>query len=65
VTGKLEGPDKPEPTPIGDDQSFWQALAEMGFLPVPGGKRRIIRRDRPSNPLTLWKKSGKRDRDGT
>jgi hypothetical protein len=65
VTGKLERPDKPEPTPIGDDQSFGEALKKMGFLPVPGAKRRIIRQERPSNPLSNWKKTRERNRDGT
>jgi hypothetical protein len=65
VTGKPERPDKPEPTPTGNDQSFGKALEEMGFLPVPGAKRRIIRQERPSNPLTHWKKAREWSRDGT
>ena len=62
---KLERPEKAEPALAADGQSFGEALEEMGFLPVPGAKRRLIRRERPSNPLTRWKKSGEREREGT
>lgn len=61
MAGKLERPEKPEPAPIGNDQSFGEALEDMGFLPVPGARRRLIRQERQSKPLTRWKKSGKRE----
>jgi hypothetical protein len=56
VAGKPGRPEKPEPAPVGKDQSFGEALEEMGFLPVPGAKRRIIREGPPSKPLTRWNK---------
>ncbi|WP_457094141.1 hypothetical protein [Microvirga sp. P5_D2] len=61
MAGKLERPEKPESAPIEKDQSFGEALEEMGFLPVPGAKRRLIRQERPSKPLTRWKEPGKRE----
>lgn len=65
MAGKRETPEKPKPAPGGDDQSFGEALEQMGFLPVPGAKRLIIRQERPSKPLTRWNKSRVRGCDGT
>lgn len=61
MAGKPERPQKPECPPAGNDQSFGEALEEMGFLPVPGARRRLIRRERPSKPLARWKEDGKRE----
>jgi hypothetical protein len=60
VARKLEGPEKPEPAPVGDAKTCGEALKEMGFLPVPRAKR-VIRRDPPLNRLTRWNKSTERD----
>ena len=65
MAGKLERPETSEPTPTEGDKSFGEALEEMGFLPVPGAKRRTNRRDRPSNLLTHWNRARERSRDGT
>jgi hypothetical protein len=56
VAGKTEKPEKPEPTPVTEAKTFGEALEEMGFLPVPGAKRRIIRQGPPTNPLMHWRK---------
>lgn len=64
MSAKPERPEKQECAPARNDQSFGEALDEMGFLPVPGSKRRLIRQERPSKPLTRWKKSWERGRDG-
>jgi hypothetical protein len=42
VTGKADKPEKPEPTPGTQGQSFGDALAEMGFLPLDNPPRRLI-----------------------
>jgi hypothetical protein len=65
VAGKRERPEKPEPAQVEDAKTFGEALKEMGFLSVDRAKRVIIRQGPPRNPLTHWKKSGERDRDGT
>ena len=55
--------DKPEPRPTDEpradetDQSFGEALREMGFLPVDPPRRMTMRRDRPSNRLKHWRKA--------
>ncbi len=58
MAGKLGRPETSEPTPTEGDKSFGEALKEMGFLPMPGAKWRIIRQGSPINPLTLEKGAG-------
>ena len=65
MAGKLERPETSEPTLTEGDKSFGEALEEMGFLPVPGAKRRTNRRDRLSSSLTHWNKARERSHDGT
>jgi hypothetical protein len=53
VTAKTEKPEKPEPAPATEAQSFGEALAEMGFLPVNPPQRIVIRSGRAGRPLRL------------
>jgi hypothetical protein len=54
LTEKADKPEKPEPTPGTQAQSFGDALAELGFLPLDNPPRRIVvRSGKAGRPLRL------------
>jgi hypothetical protein len=61
VAGKIEKPKKPEPAPAERAETFGEALDRMGFVPLDPPRRIIVRRDRPPNRLTRWRKPKEQD----
>ena len=59
MAGKQENPERPEPpepAPVAKAETFGKALDRMGFRPLDPPRRIIVRRGRPRNPLTRWRK---------
>jgi hypothetical protein len=61
VAGKIERPEKPEPAPAAKVETFGEALDRMGFVPLNPPRRIIVRRSRPLNRLTRWRKPEEQD----
>jgi hypothetical protein len=53
VAEKRERPEKPEPAPVRDAETFGEAREEMGFLPVNPPPRIVIRSGKAGRPLRL------------
>jgi hypothetical protein len=57
----LERPLSPEPAPAEKAETFGEALDRMGCRPLDPPRRIIVRRGRPRNRLTRWRKPTERD----
>ena len=61
MAGKIERPEKPEHAPDAKGETLREALDRMGFVPLDPPRRIILRRDRPPNRLTRWRKPKEQD----
>jgi len=59
LAGKQENPERPEssePAPAAKAETFGEALDRMGCRPLDPPRQIIVRRGRPRNRLTRWRK---------